>query len=306
MSQTILLEGGLLFFSLSHSLCMRLARDISTVNVLSGLFIVSSVATISAILQITLRGSGFRQTFAGTSKKTMITIMSIDVFTDFLNTLPLLLPRMSITLHAILQRSQIAFSIPINLWMGKPITLRETLAAAISTLGVIVYVYEDVSSKPPKDTQSSLDGIFIMGIISVVVSKIAMEMSQIVEMEAVQKGTPKAGVLLLTNVLGAPLVLILMQLGDSKETLEPIKPVMRILIMAGLSQTAYLSLKMLAHKRQVSSLTHAFIVNVRSIINICIGILPFDWSPGLWIAVICMIISTCIKYMPSRQSPLSV
>ena len=281
----VLLQLGLVLLSILYSCCVKGALDIHPSHTLAVWFAVSIVSTCASAIYITFFGSGWRRTFSAIGRRSAVTVLVVDLFTDLLNAVPLLLPAMTFTLHSVLQRSQTFFAILVSLCAGRHVSLRETAGACISAVGVMVFVAQEQRSE---QTQTSL-WLLALSITSVIASKLALEVSQQVEMQVVQQGAPKAAMVFLTNVLAVPVSaagIILLNYDTRQDIGFSQGRLYALLALAACAHTAYLALKMHAHKRKVSALTHAFLSNVRGVCNVCLGKgSPAHWTVPVWFAV---------------------
>jgi hypothetical protein len=286
------LQVSLVVLSLVYSWCVKTVHAIQALHALSILCAVSVVTTLLTALYISTLGHGWNKTFGNVRVGTAARIVLVDLLTDLLNIIPLLLPAMTFALHAVLQRSQTVFAFAVTAWTGQPIPTGDGIAAALTAAGVLMFVHEEntVRDHGGGSVVANEQAQVVLGAVIIAASKLAMETSQWVEMQAVRQGALPEAVVFLTNVAGGPVVMTLLWCGWGVNALEigSNLTVLPWLLIAGFAQVAYLSCKMHAHKRQVSSLTHAFLSNVRSVVNVCIGKgNPFDWSVWVWASLLC-------------------
>jgi hypothetical protein len=297
----------LLTTALFNSLIFRMLHSLSTSNVVIVFAANSFLATAFALGVLAWTGR-LRLTLKTISPRVAVPIIVLDLFTDLLDILPLTYPGMNFILHVVLQRLQVFFSILGTRFYDKTRKLgmaTEIIPTILSTIGVLAFTLEDVQwVSAPDSSGSRSHWALVFGALSVVLSKACLEVSQQLEMRAVQSGVPKLGVLLLTSVLGGPVGILgyVLQASPGATPHSDASPLVPLLLI-GCGRCLYLYLKMVAHAGRISSVTHAFISNLRFTLLLLLGKPDlFAWSRGLWLCVLCSVLGTSVQLWGIRRA----
>ena len=144
--------------------------------------------------------------------KTGIQIIVCDSLADFLNTLPRSIKNLHYSSHAVIEKTDSLVSLIFAIFVRKNIRSDDFYAAIFTTIGILIYFTKIMG-------EFSSMSLLSLGTISIIASKIALEMSIFTEGTVVRsKKISENHVLFLTNI-GAPITFIigLILLPDIKE-----------------------------------------------------------------------------------------
>jgi drug/metabolite transporter (DMT)-like permease len=210
-SITAAVMATLMGCSLEYSRNVKPLLAIDHLHSMTVVMSASLLVTLFSVVYLAAFGPGLRPAYRSLTWRTALGVVFFDLGTDSLNALALILP-LSLTAHSIIGESQIIFSLVFGYCLQSTrFKASDIIGAALCCAGMLFYAYDEARRAGQTTDVGESEarvGRMLLGVVLVLASKAAKELSVYFESKAVRtEGTPEEGVMLLTHMLGAPLAL---------------------------------------------------------------------------------------------------